>query len=194
MGGIRNKQQFYVTFKSCGHLDNKHTVFGRVVGGHDVLDRIERVDVDAADDHRPLKDGVKILGTDVFVDPTVEADAKFEGSCGRRSPRARFGVAGPEGAAGFRAGAGAEAARGRPAARRDGATKAKKSERRAGDCRRRGGKIGRGAARPWRSSCAVALAARRDLCGPCGPSARPPVVLTSNSGGDGRRRCSRGAG
>ena len=44
-----------------------------------MLDRIERVDVDAADDHRPLKDGVKILGTDVFVDPTVEADAKFEG-------------------------------------------------------------------------------------------------------------------
>ena len=78
-GRDRNKQQFYVTFKSCGHLDNKHTVFGRVVGGHDVLDRIERVDVDAADDHRPLKDGVKILGTDVFVDPTTEADAKFEG-------------------------------------------------------------------------------------------------------------------
>ena len=40
---------------------------------------VRRVDVDAADDHRPLKDGVKILGTDVFVDPTVEADAKFEG-------------------------------------------------------------------------------------------------------------------
>ena len=35
-GRDRNKQQFYVTFKSCGHLDNKHTVFGRVVGGHDV--------------------------------------------------------------------------------------------------------------------------------------------------------------
>ena len=39
---------------------------------------VRRVDVDAADDHRPLKDGVKILGTDVFVDPTAEADAKFE--------------------------------------------------------------------------------------------------------------------
>lgn len=77
-GKDRNRQQFYVTFKSCGHLDNKHTVFGRVVGGHDVLDRMERCDVDAADDHRPLKDGVKILGTDVFVDPTVDADVKFE--------------------------------------------------------------------------------------------------------------------
>ena len=77
-GKDRNRQQFYVTLKSCGHLDNKHTVFGRVVGGHEVLDRMERCDVDAADDHRPLRDGVKILGTNVFVDPTVDADVKFE--------------------------------------------------------------------------------------------------------------------
>ena len=73
-----NRSQFYVTFKSASHLDNKHTVFGKVVGGHDALDRIENVPVAEKDDHRPKGDGVKILGTDVFVDPTAEADAQFE--------------------------------------------------------------------------------------------------------------------
>ena len=29
----RNRSQFYVTLKSATHLDNKHTVFGKVVGG-----------------------------------------------------------------------------------------------------------------------------------------------------------------
>ena len=94
------------------------------------MDRIERVEVDAADDHRPLKDGVKILGTDVFVDPTAEADAKFEGEL-----RAKIAARADSASPGLRALPVAAApapapkrpAR-RPAARRDGATKAKKSE------------------------------------------------------------------
>ena len=73
----RNRSQFYVTLKSATHLDNKHTVFGKVVGGHDTLARIENVPVDDADDHRPRED-VTILGATVFVDPTAEADAAFE--------------------------------------------------------------------------------------------------------------------
>ena len=73
----RNRSQFYVTLKSASHLDNKHTVFGKVVGGHDTLTRIENVPVDDADDHRPRED-VTILGATVFVDPTAEADAAFE--------------------------------------------------------------------------------------------------------------------
>jgi cyclophilin family peptidyl-prolyl cis-trans isomerase len=35
--------QFYVTFKEAPHLDKKHTVFGKVVGGEDVLDALEKL-------------------------------------------------------------------------------------------------------------------------------------------------------
>jgi peptidyl-prolyl cis-trans isomerase-like protein 2 len=37
--------KFFITFKSCGHLDNKHSVFGSVVGGLDILSKLEAVPV-----------------------------------------------------------------------------------------------------------------------------------------------------
>jgi peptidylprolyl isomerase domain and WD repeat-containing protein 1 len=43
-------------------LDNKHTVFGRVVNGMEVVTEIEKVKVDELD--RPLSE-VKILSVDV---------------------------------------------------------------------------------------------------------------------------------
>lgn len=42
--------QFYVTFRATPHLDKKHTVFGKLVGGEDVLDTLEKL---------PLKDGTE---------------------------------------------------------------------------------------------------------------------------------------
>ena len=33
----------FITFKSCHHLDRKHSVFGKLVGGMDVLTKLERV-------------------------------------------------------------------------------------------------------------------------------------------------------
>ncbi|KAJ8602412.1 hypothetical protein CTAYLR_001201 [Chrysophaeum taylorii] len=78
-GRDRNRSQFYVTFDECPNLDNKHTVFGRVVGGMDTLNRIERADVDEKDDHRPRRGReVVIRAALVFVDPTSEADDRFE--------------------------------------------------------------------------------------------------------------------
>jgi peptidyl-prolyl cis-trans isomerase B (cyclophilin B) len=42
-------QFFIVTAEACPWLDGKHTVFGRIVGGQDVADRISQLDRDDRD-------------------------------------------------------------------------------------------------------------------------------------------------
>jgi cyclophilin family peptidyl-prolyl cis-trans isomerase len=52
-GPNTNGSQFFiVTARECPWLDGKHTVFGTVTDGLDVVDRLERADTDAAD--RPV--------------------------------------------------------------------------------------------------------------------------------------------
>lgn len=63
----------FITYRSCKHLDNKHTVFGRIVGGFETLNAIEEIEVDNKD--RPITD-VYISQTHVFVDPFQEVDDK----------------------------------------------------------------------------------------------------------------------
>lgn len=63
----------FITYRSCKHLDNKHTVFGRIVGGFETLNAIEEIEVDNKD--RPITD-INILQTYVFVDPFQEVDDK----------------------------------------------------------------------------------------------------------------------
>jgi len=70
-GKNTNKSQFFITFKECNHLDNKHTIFGRVVGGLATLQTIEELGTDGA--NRPYTD-IKILKTEVFNDPMAECD------------------------------------------------------------------------------------------------------------------------
>lgn len=73
-GPNTNKSQFFITYRSCRHLDGKHTVFGQIVGGLETLNKMEKVEVDNKD--RPIED-IIILSAQVFVDPYVEVDEKL---------------------------------------------------------------------------------------------------------------------
>jgi peptidyl-prolyl cis-trans isomerase-like 2 len=68
-GKNTNSSQFFITYRPAAHLDRKHTIFGKVVGGLDVLQKLEDVPVDEG--KRPKED-VQILEAVVFVDPFEE--------------------------------------------------------------------------------------------------------------------------
>jgi len=65
-GPNTNGSQFFiVTADDCSWLNGKHTVFGRVVSGMDVVDAISAVDRDASD--RP-KEPVTIERVELATD------------------------------------------------------------------------------------------------------------------------------
>lgn len=72
-GPHTNKQQFYITFAPCPHLDRKHSVFGRVIQGMDVLDKMEAVGRDTKD--RP-RTKLVIEQTEILDNPVQLAKAK----------------------------------------------------------------------------------------------------------------------
>ncbi|KAI6895362.1 hypothetical protein KC334_g11564, partial [Hortaea werneckii] len=54
-GKDTNGSQFFIILESCPHLNGKHTIFGRLVSGHETLEKIAKVDVDDNDKpHEPV--------------------------------------------------------------------------------------------------------------------------------------------
>jgi peptidyl-prolyl cis-trans isomerase-like protein 2 len=69
-GANTNTSQFFISYRQVPHLDRKHTIFARVVGGLDTtLKSMETTEVGEKD--RPVDD-IEIIDVVVFVDPFEE--------------------------------------------------------------------------------------------------------------------------
>ncbi|KAI2496341.1 Rtf2 RING-finger [Fragilaria crotonensis] len=70
-GPRTNKRQFFLTFAPAPHLDRKHSIFGRVIQGKNVLREMKKVPTAKKD--RPVHD-ITITGITVLVNPAKEAE------------------------------------------------------------------------------------------------------------------------
>ena len=69
-GKNTNSSQFFITYRTAKHLDRKHTIFGKVVGGSETLSRLESAEV-SDNEKRPIED-IVIKDITIFVDPFEE--------------------------------------------------------------------------------------------------------------------------
>jgi peptidyl-prolyl cis-trans isomerase-like protein 2 len=74
-GPNTNKSQFFFALKPCPHLNRKHTLFGRLVGGHSALDRLEehgQMLVEEAKIHgKARSEPIKIIAAVIVKDDSV---------------------------------------------------------------------------------------------------------------------------
>lgn len=89
-----NTSQFYLTFKATPNLDGKHTVFGKLVGGEDVLDTLERLPRKEGTD-RPAKT-VRITEIIIYQDPFEEYKTRLQKKMARKAEAEQAGNAGAQ--------------------------------------------------------------------------------------------------
>jgi peptidyl-prolyl cis-trans isomerase-like protein 2 len=65
-----NKRQFFLTFQATPHLDRKHSVFGRIIKGIEVVHEMKKVPTDKKG--RPIH-SIVIESIEVLVNPAKEA-------------------------------------------------------------------------------------------------------------------------
>jgi peptidyl-prolyl cis-trans isomerase-like protein 2 len=73
-GKNTNSSQFFITLKATPHLDNKHSVFGEVVGNYEILNTLEAIGADKKG--TPNKE-IKILSIDIFTNPYRDVLSEF---------------------------------------------------------------------------------------------------------------------
>ncbi|KAL8911514.1 MAG: hypothetical protein Q9171_003322 [Xanthocarpia ochracea] len=76
-----NSSQFFITLAPCQHLNMKHTIFGHVIKGMDVCERMAKVPVDSGD--RPL--------SEVAISHCGELERKLKPDPAPRFPSERSG-------------------------------------------------------------------------------------------------------
>ena len=69
-GPNTNRRQFFITYRECPHLDRKHSVFGHVIQGIELLDQLEAVPTDKTD--TPLE-SIRIEKLEVISNPLHDA-------------------------------------------------------------------------------------------------------------------------
>ena len=73
-GADTNRSQFFITYDKQPHLNNKYTVFGRVIDGQETLDAMEKVPVGKKD--RPLTE-IKLSSITIHANPLAEAEIVY---------------------------------------------------------------------------------------------------------------------
>jgi len=80
-GPNTNRSQFFITYSSQTHLDNVYSVFGRVIGGFEVLTTMENLPMSEKKKHRPLQPPV-IDRVTIHANPFAEEGIVYPSKTG----------------------------------------------------------------------------------------------------------------